>query len=121
MHPPRAHEERAMRTEPSDTPAPSVRTGEPFVLSEREAQIADLLVEGCSNQEIADRIFLAHETVKSYVVTLRQKLGARNRVHAAVLLVRNGWSTRETRSIDGTTESRDRRGPPHPGAAVSPI
>jgi DNA-binding NarL/FixJ family response regulator len=70
-------------------------------VSEREAQVAELLIEGCSNQEIADRIFLASETVKSYVVTLRQKIGARNRVHAAALLVRHGW---RTDASDGSTE-----------------
>src|SRR5215204_3379585 len=72
-------------------PAPG-GDAEPVDLSEREQQIADLLVEGLTNKEIAERLFLSTETIKSYVARILRKLGARNRVQAAVLL-----ATGETR------------------------
>jgi DNA-binding NarL/FixJ family response regulator len=58
-------------------------------LSERERQIAVLLVQGMTNKEIAERLFVSTETIKSYVARILRKLGARNRVQAAVLLARD--------------------------------
>jgi DNA-binding NarL/FixJ family response regulator len=63
--------------------------GESLELSERERQIATLLVEGFTNKEIAVQLFLSTETIKSHVARILRKLGARNRVQAAVLLTRN--------------------------------
>ena len=49
------------------------------VLTEREHEIVTLLGQALSNREIADRLFLAEGTVKNYLTTLMQKLGADNR------------------------------------------
>jgi DNA-binding CsgD family transcriptional regulator len=57
-------------------------------LTEREEQIASLLVEGRSNAEIADRLMLSPETVKTYVARLRKKLNAVNRVEAASIYLK---------------------------------
>lgn len=57
-------------------------------LTEREQQIAALLVDGRSNLEIADRLMLSPETVKTYVARLRRKLNAANRAEAASLYVK---------------------------------
>ncbi|WP_235571239.1 response regulator transcription factor [Mycobacterium sp. Root265] len=43
-----------------------------------------LIVEGLSNQEIADRLHLGVTTVKTHVANLMDKLGAQNRVQLAV-------------------------------------
>ena len=48
-------------------------------LSEREQEIMQLLAQGLSNREIADRLFLAEGTVKNYLTTLMQKLDVLNR------------------------------------------
>ncbi len=53
-------------------------------LSEREQEILALLAQGLSNREIAERLILAPGTVKNYVTTLLQKLGARDRTQAAL-------------------------------------
>jgi DNA-binding CsgD family transcriptional regulator len=53
------------------------------LLTEREEQVAALLVEGRSNREIAERLIISPETVKDCVVRLRRKLHAANRVEAA--------------------------------------
>jgi DNA-binding CsgD family transcriptional regulator len=36
------------------------------------------MIEGCTSQEIADRLFLSVETVKTYRKLLIQKFGAKN-------------------------------------------
>lgn len=53
------------------------------LLTEREEQVAALLVEGRSNREIAERLIISPETVKDCVVRVRRKLHAANRVEAA--------------------------------------
>ena len=61
-------------------------TGEsPLVepLTQRERQILGLLADGLTNREIADRLYLSHETVKWYNKQLYGKLGVSNRTQAA--------------------------------------
>jgi DNA-binding CsgD family transcriptional regulator len=57
-------------------------------LAAREREVAELIVEGLTNQEIADQLQIACGTAGQYVKSIIAKLGARNRTHAAVLLVR---------------------------------
>lgn len=47
-------------------------------LSQREREMLTLVVEGLTNTEIADRIFLSPETIKSYRKNLLLKLNAKN-------------------------------------------
>jgi DNA-binding NarL/FixJ family response regulator len=60
-------------------------------LSERQRTILRLVADGLSNREIAARVHLSELTVKSYIEELLKQLGARNRVHAAILATRRGW------------------------------
>ncbi len=53
-------------------------------LSEQERRILELIGEGLTNRQIAERMFLAEKTVKNYVSNLLSKLGMRRRVQAAV-------------------------------------
>lgn len=52
-------------------------------LSERERAILRLLADGLTNREIADRLYLSHETVKWYNKQIYGKLGVGNRTQAA--------------------------------------
>jgi DNA-binding NarL/FixJ family response regulator len=54
-------------------------------LTERELEILQMVAEGASNLEIAEKLVLSHGTVKAHVFNLRGKLGARNRTEAVVL------------------------------------
>jgi DNA-binding NarL/FixJ family response regulator len=60
-------------------------------LTERQRVILRLVADGLSNREIAEHIHLSELTVKSYIEDLLKQLGARNRVHAAILATRRGW------------------------------
>ncbi|WP_129662409.1 response regulator transcription factor [Rothia uropygialis] len=54
-------------------------------LTSREAEVLDRMVDGKSNAEIAQELFLTVGTVKSYTNAVFSKLGARNRAHAIAL------------------------------------
>jgi DNA-binding NarL/FixJ family response regulator len=59
-------------------------------LSGREREIMSLLAEGLTGEEVADRLFLSAETVKTHVRNAMSKLEARNRVHAIAIALRQG-------------------------------
>jgi len=59
-------------------------------LTRAERRVAALLIEGLSNVEIADRLCVSRNTVKAHVRHVLAKLGARNRVQAAVVIMRIG-------------------------------
>jgi DNA-binding NarL/FixJ family response regulator len=54
-------------------------------LSQRERQVLHLIGDGSSNSEIASHLEIAESTVKGYVSAVLTKLGATNRVQAAVI------------------------------------
>jgi two-component system, NarL family, response regulator DevR len=53
-------------------------------LTEQERRILELLAEGLTNRQIADRMILAEKTIKNYVSNLLAKLGMARRTEAAV-------------------------------------
>jgi len=67
-------------------------------LTEQERKILDLLAEGMTNREIADRMYLAEKTVKNYVSNLLSKMGMQRRTEAAVYAAR--LNERQRRSSD---------------------
>ena len=68
-------------------------TTEEWRFSPRERQIATLLANGCSNQEIANRLGLRLQTVKNHLSRIYRKLGVPNRVQLAVLVVNESQTT----------------------------
>ena len=69
--------------------APTTET-EPM-LSDRQLEILRLIAEGFSNREIASRVYLSENTVKSHVQEIFRKLQVRNRVEAALRATQEGW------------------------------
>lgn len=51
---------------------------QPVWLTAREQELLRLIVDGYTNQEIADKVFLSIETIKTYRKNLILKLGAKN-------------------------------------------
>lgn len=67
--------------------APPARSADdqlPEPLTDREKDVLELVAEGLTNREIADRLHLAEGTVKNYVTTILQKLNVRDRTQAAI-------------------------------------
>lgn len=63
-------------------------TDELATLTERERDVLELIGQGLSNREIAERLFLAEKTVKNYVTSVLAKLGMQRRTQAAAWIVR---------------------------------
>lgn len=59
-------------------------------LTDREVEVLRLVAQARSNAEIARELFIGEATVKTHVSNVLQKLGARDRVHAAVLAHQHG-------------------------------
>ena len=68
-------------------PAVEQRSSEPQ-LTPREQEVLDLIGRGLSDRQIATSLGLSYETARTYVKTVRRKLGSNNRLAAAA------WSWR---------------------------
>jgi len=69
---------------------PARREAPAEAFTERELEILGLVVGGYSNPEIAQRLHLAHGTVRNYVSAILGKLGVSDRTQAAVEALRRG-------------------------------
>ncbi|MBD2103449.1 response regulator transcription factor [Leptolyngbya sp. FACHB-261] len=68
-------------------PTPSSNVG---LLSQRELEVLKLMVEGYSNPQIAEALYLSPNTVKTHVRGIMNKLAVDDRVQAAVVALRSG-------------------------------
>jgi len=64
----------------SEQPQPEVRSDG---LTNREREVALLVADGLRSREVAERLAIAPQTVKSHLKTIFDKLGVRNRVELA--------------------------------------
>ena len=63
----------------------------PNPLSSQEQAVLKEVAKGASNQEIADRLFLANGTIRNYMSAILTKLDAENRTEAAKIAQERGW------------------------------
>jgi len=78
-----------------EVPAVPIRGVEPFVLDERkrddlgitrrELEVLELIAQGMSNREIAGKLFVSENTVKTHSSRVFDKLGAKRRTQAVQL------------------------------------
>lgn len=61
-----------------------------YGLTEREMEVLALIVEGLSNPQIADRLFITRATAKAHVHSILQKLYVDDRTKAAVMAMKEG-------------------------------
>ena len=60
-------------------------------LSKREREIMDLLAQGLTGEDVAERLVLSSETVKTHIRNAMSKLEAHTRVHAVAIALREGY------------------------------
>jgi DNA-binding NarL/FixJ family response regulator len=60
-------------------------------LSNREREILDLLAQGLTGEQVAERLVLSAETVKTHIRNAMSKLEAHTRVHAIAIALREGY------------------------------
>jgi two-component system, NarL family, response regulator DegU len=61
------------------------------LLTKRECEVLQLLADGKSNRGISESIFISEKTVKNHVSSILQKMNAKDRTHAVVVAIKNGW------------------------------
>lgn len=59
-------------------------------LTDREREVLELICRGLSNQELAEQLFIADNTVKTHIKRILAKLGARDRAQAIVIAYESG-------------------------------
>ena len=67
-------------------------------LSKREREIMDLLAQGLTGEQVAERLFLSPETIKTHIRNAMNKLEANTRVHAIAIALREGFISSPGRS-----------------------
>ena len=60
-------------------------------LTDRERDVLAASVDGATIRDVAAQLYLSEGTVRNYLSTAIQKLGARNRIEAARLAQQKGW------------------------------
>ncbi|MRR56514.1 MAG: response regulator transcription factor [Deltaproteobacteria bacterium] len=69
-----------------DNPRPATPVDK---LTAKESQIVELVVEGMKNREIASRLFLSEQTIKSHLGRIFRKLQVRNRSQLVSMIFKN--------------------------------
>ena len=65
-------------------------------LTEREREVLTLLALGCNGEQVAEKLFISPETVRTHVQHVRSKLGASTRGHAIALALTRGEISTDT-------------------------
>ena len=60
------------------------------LVTKREEEVLQLIADGCSTPEVAQRLYISQKTVKNHLASIYEKLNARDRTQAVLLAVRMG-------------------------------
>ena len=61
-----------------------------FGLSDREMEVLQLLANGNTNKDVAEKLFISTQTVKTHIAHIFEKLGVRDRTEAVAAALRRG-------------------------------
>ena len=65
-----------------------------YALTRREREVLTLLVDGRSDAQIADELFISPKTASVHVANIKGKLGANSRIEIVTSAIRMGLVTR---------------------------
>jgi two-component system response regulator DegU len=60
------------------------------LVTKREEEVLQLIADGCSTPEVAQKLYISQKTVKNHLASIYEKLNARDRTQAVLLAVRMG-------------------------------
>jgi two-component system, NarL family, response regulator DegU len=60
------------------------------IVTRREEEVLQLIADGCSTPEVAEKLYISQKTVKNHLASIYQKLDARDRTQAVLAAVRMG-------------------------------
>ena len=89
------------------TPPPDVRPdlesgawpGREFGLTAREAEVIALITQGYTNQELADKVYLSINSVKTYIRSAYRKMGVTRRSQAVAWGLNHGFAPDHVRTL----------------------
>lgn len=61
------------------------------LLTAREAEVLQLLADGCSNKALSEALDISIKTVKNHVSTILRKMGMKDRTQVVVEALKRGW------------------------------
>jgi DNA-binding NarL/FixJ family response regulator len=79
--------------EPDRAAVATPSAADPFGLTRRERDVLPLMVQGRTNRQIADLLFISESTAGVHVSNILGKLGAATRTEAAGIAARLGYGT----------------------------
>ena len=66
----------------------------PSVLSEREMQILEGIVDGLNYHQVADKLFISPHTVRKHIANIYEKLHVSNKTAAIKIALKKNWFKR---------------------------
>ncbi len=76
-------------------------------LTPRELEIVALVAEGLTNREVAQRLYLSHNTVKVHLRNIFVKTGVASRTELTRLAILKGWVTLPGRPAEGAEATEE--------------
>jgi len=68
-------------------------------ITKRQKEVLDLILQGCNNRQISDRLFISHSTVKFHCNNIYRHYGVNNRFQIFQKVMQNAMS------VNGLAES----------------
>jgi len=84
---------------PDDDPAGGDWPGRSEGLTARQAEVLALIVQGLSNDEVAERAYITINSLKSHVRAIYRKIGVESRSQAVIWALEHGFTPDRVRTI----------------------
>ena len=85
-----ANGDRAMSPRLAEALLDAARHESGGIITPREEEVLQLVADGLGTNEIGERLFISHRTVKNHLASIYEKLNARDRTQAVLMAVKMG-------------------------------